>query len=75
MDTNIVNSDGGLTEKYASEMGMKPFLLDTFELPQIKVETGSNTGADPLTNAHMKNWMDCVRNNNVKTNPPCGGRL
>jgi len=70
LDTNIVNSDGGLTEKYASEMGMKPFLLDTFELPQIKVETGSNTGADPLTNAHMKNWMDCVRNNNVKTNAP-----
>ncbi|MBP7180128.1 MAG: hypothetical protein KBA24_03200 [Dysgonomonadaceae bacterium] len=70
LDTNIINSDGGLTEKYAGEMGMKPFLLDTFELPQIKVKTGSNTGADPLTNAHIQNWMDCVRNNNVKTNAP-----
>jgi hypothetical protein len=65
-----VSSEGGLTERYAAEMGMEPFLLEPFELPQIKVETGSNTGSDPLTNAHMKNWMDCVRNNNTKTNAP-----
>ena len=70
LDTNVVSSEGGLTERYAAEMGMKPFLLEPFELPQIKVETGSNTGSDPLTNAHMKNWMDCVRNNNTKTNAP-----
>ena len=70
LDTNVVSSEGGLTERYAAEMGMKPFLLEPFELPQIKVETGSNTGSDPLTNAHMKNWMDCVRNNNIKTNAP-----
>ena len=69
LDTNVVSSEGGLTERYAAEMGMKPFLLEPFELPQIKVETGSNTGSDPLTNAHMKNWMDCVRNN-IKTNAP-----
>ncbi len=70
LDTNKVNSDGGLTERHASRMGMKPFLLDEFELPQIKVEAGANTGADPLTNAHMKNWMDCVRAGNVRTNAP-----
>jgi len=70
LETNVVNNDGGLTENYAKEMGMEPFLLDTFELPQITVETDSNTGSDPLTNAHMKNWMDCVRNGNVKTNAP-----
>ena len=70
LDTNMVNSDGGLTEQHASAMGMKPFLLDTFELPQLKAETDADTGADPLTNAHMKNWMDCVRNGNVKTNAP-----
>jgi len=70
LDTNVVSSEGGLTERYAAEMGMKPFLLEPFELPQIKVETGSNTGSDPLTNAHMKNWMDCVRANNLKTNAP-----
>ncbi|WP_436416019.1 Gfo/Idh/MocA family protein [Petrimonas sp.] len=70
LDSNIVNNDGGLNERYAGAMGMKPFMLDTFELPKMSVETGSNTGSDPLTNLHMKNWMDCVRANNVKTNAP-----
>ena len=70
LDTNIINNDGGLTERHAGDMGMKPFMLDTFELPKISVETGSDTGSDPLTNAHMKNWMDCVRAGNVKTNAP-----
>lgn len=70
LDTNKVSNDGGLTENYAKAMDMKPFLLDSYELPQLKVETGSNTGSDPLTNAHMKNWMECVRDNNVKTNAP-----
>lgn len=51
-------------------MDMKPFLLDSYELPQLKVETGSNTGSDPLTNAHIKNWMECVRDNNINTNAP-----
>ena len=51
-------------------MGMKANLLADFELPKLKVETDSNTGSDPLTNAHMKNWMDCVRANNPKTNAP-----
>ena len=70
LDTNKVNNDGGLTENHASRMGMKPFLLEDYELPQIVVEAEANTGADPLTNAHMKNWMDCVRAGNVKTNAP-----
>jgi hypothetical protein len=51
-------------------MGKQPFLLESFELPQIKVESEANTGSDPLTNAHMKNWMDCVRKGDVKTNAP-----
>jgi Predicted dehydrogenases and related proteins len=70
LDTNVVNNDGGLTESYAGAMGMEPFQLETFSLPNIEVETGSNTGSDPLTNAHMKNWMECVRDGNVKTNAP-----
>jgi hypothetical protein len=70
LETNKVNSDGGLRENYAKAMGMEPFLLEEFELPQIKVESGSNTGSDPLTNAHLKNWMECVRNGDVKTNAP-----
>ena len=68
--TNKVNSNGGLVERHASAMNKEPFLLDDYELPQIKAETGADTGSDPLTNAHMKNWMECVRNSNVKTNAP-----
>jgi hypothetical protein len=70
LQTNKVTSDGGLTERFASAMNKEPFLLEEFELPQISAETGANTGADPLTNAHMKNWMEGVRNGNVNTNAP-----
>ncbi len=34
--------------------------------PDEKVVTSANTGADPLTGAHMRNWMECVRS---RTNP------
>lgn len=61
LDTNKVTSEGGLTKRFADEMGMQPNLLEEFELPSIKAETGSNTGADPMTNLHMRNWMECVK--------------
>lgn len=70
LNTNEVNNDGGLTERYAKEMEMKAFQLETFSLPQLKPDTDANTGADPLTNAHMRNWMKCVREGNRKTNAP-----
>ena len=40
---------------------MKPNLLEEFELPTTVVDTASNTGADNMTVAHMRNWMDCMR--------------
>lgn len=62
LDTNMVTSEGGLTERYASAMGMDPFLLDEFSLADsIKAETDANTGADDMTSLHMLNWMECVR--------------
>jgi predicted dehydrogenase len=70
LDTNKVTSDGGLEEKHAKTMGMKPFLIEEFRLPDVNVEAGVNTGSDPLTSSHMKNWMDSVRNRNIKTNAP-----
>ncbi|MBN1387092.1 MAG: Gfo/Idh/MocA family oxidoreductase [Bacteroidales bacterium] len=70
LETNKVNSDGGLRENHAAAMGMEPFLLEEFDLPQITVESEANTGSDPLTNAHMKNWMECVRKNDIYTNAP-----
>jgi len=48
-------------------MEMKPNLLGEMSLvdetrkAQTAVETGANTGADRLTSAHMRNWMECVR--------------
>ena len=70
LDKNKVTSEGGLTVKMAKEMDMRPFLLEEFTLPDIKIETGANTGGDPLTSAHMRNWLECVRNNDTKTHAP-----
>lgn len=70
LDSNVVTSEGGLNEKNAQAMGMQPFILETYELPKMQTETDANTGADPLTNAHMKNWMDCVRARNLETHAP-----
>ncbi|WP_020527427.1 Gfo/Idh/MocA family protein [Flexithrix dorotheae] len=71
LDSNTVSPDGGLKEKHASAMGMKPNLLPDLKLADlVKVETGANTGVDNMTSAHMRNWMECVRDRNVNTNAP-----
>jgi predicted dehydrogenase len=61
LDTNKVTSEGGLTEREAQAMNMKANLLETFELPIMEIETSADTGGDPMTTAHMRNWMECVR--------------
>jgi len=61
LDTNKVTSEGGLTERDARDMKMKANLLEPFDLPGMRIETAANTGGDPMTSAHMKNWMECVR--------------
>lgn len=70
LDTNEVTSEGGLKERDAQGMGMKANLLETFKLPSVYVENGANTGGDPMTSNHMRNWMECVRARNTKTNAP-----
>ena len=68
LDTNKITPEGGLAERQAREMDMKPNLLPEMSLveetrkSQARVETAANTGADPLTSAHMRNWMESVRN-------------
>ena len=70
LDTNKVTPNGGLNEQHASAMGMEPFLLEEYSLAEpSKVETSANTGADPMTNAHMLNWMECVRNRKTPNAP------
>lgn len=62
LDTNQVTDEGGLSAKMAAEMDLKANLLEPFTLANAtKIETGANTGADPMTSLHMLNWMECVR--------------
>lgn len=69
--TNKVSAKGGLGEKEAAAMGMKANLLAPYDLSAnaIKVATGSNTGGDALTSAHMRNWMECVRSRKTPNAP------
>ena len=62
LETNKISSDGGLDKYHAEPMGLKSNMLSSLILPNTEVKTGSNTGTDPMTTAHMRNWMECVRN-------------
>jgi predicted dehydrogenase len=63
LDTNQISPEGGLNQKTAASMGMQANLLQAATLPNAaKMETGANTGGDPMTSMHMRNWMECVRN-------------
>jgi predicted dehydrogenase len=65
LDTNKITPDGGLKKKEADEMQMQPNLLQEMSIADpvatAPVATSANTGADNLTSAHMRNWMECVR--------------
>ena len=61
LDTNEITDLGGLREKEAAAMGLKPNLLVPQKLEGAKVTYDANTGADTLTFAHVKNWMECIR--------------
>ncbi len=69
LDTNEISSTGGLSKRMAEEMGMQPNLLESQKLEGLKVESGANTGADPLTHAHIRNWMECVRSRKTPNAP------
>ena len=63
LDTNKITPEGGLNEYFAKQMNMKANLLPELSLNEqaIKVSTDASTGGDPLTLAHMRNWMESVR--------------
>jgi predicted dehydrogenase len=64
LNTNKVSPRGGLTKGFADAMHMQPNLLEAFSIDDLasKVVASANTGGDPLTSAHMRNWMESVRN-------------
>ncbi len=62
LNTNKVTPTGGLTQHFADAMRMQANLLPEMELSNTeKVVSSANTGGDPLTSAHIRNWMECVR--------------
>lgn len=69
LDTNKISPMGGLSQKSADEMGLKANLLPELTLKGMKVESGSNTGGDALTTAHVRNWMDCIRSRKTPNAP------
>ena len=70
LDTNKVSPKGGLTQRFASAMGMQPFLLPESTLASTeKVVASANTGADALTSAHVRNWMECIRSRKTPNAP------
>jgi predicted dehydrogenase len=63
LDTNKITPAGGLTQHFAEAMHMQANLLPKLDLSGAeKVITSANTGGDSLTSAHIRNWMECVRN-------------
>ena len=60
--TGKVTANGGLKEKEAAAMNLKPNLLADYKLEgNGGAITAAITGADELTTAHMHNWLDCLR--------------
>ncbi len=63
LDKNQITPEGGLSEKAAQEMEMKANLLSTTSLTQAAsaASTAADTGADDMTVANVRNWLECVR--------------
>jgi len=60
--TNMVSPVGGLTKKFAEDMGMQANLLPEQTLSVVEpVIASANTGGDKLTSNHVRNWMECIR--------------
>jgi hypothetical protein len=50
-------------------MNMPASSLETVTLAnEGGIVASANTGSDPQTSAHMRNWMECVKSRSQKTN-------
>lgn len=60
--TGMVSDTGGLTKAEAAAMNLPAKRLAKSKLEgNDTVVTSANTGADPMTTAHMRNWLECLR--------------
>lgn len=64
LNTNKISPKGGLTDAMAGEMGMHANLLPAMDLIDrtAPVDVRANAGGDEYTSAHVRNWMECIRN-------------
>ena len=69
LDKNEISAEGGLSQKAAAEMDMKPDQLAKLSLTQVATaaSTAADTGADDMTVANVRNWMECVRSRKTTT--------
>lgn len=62
IDRGLVTPNGGLPADMAAVMGLQPNLLKETKLEgKGGAATAANMGSDPLTDAHMRNWLECLR--------------
>jgi len=63
LDKNEITSEGGLTQKLAAEMDLQANLLPTVSLTKsvAAASTAADTGADAMTVANIRNWLECIR--------------
>lgn len=62
LETGRVTANGGLTREMAAPMKLKENLLADFKLEgRGPAANSANTGSDPMTNGHMRNWLECLR--------------
>jgi predicted dehydrogenase len=75
LNNNKVAPVGGLTERFAKPMGLSANLLPEVDLNVVdeKIVASANTGNDPLTSNHMRNWMECVRSRKEPNAPVDAG--
>jgi predicted dehydrogenase len=79
LNTNKVSPIGGLRLNHATAMNMQANLLPEMDIVQQaqaeQVVASANTGGDPLTSAHMRNWMECVRSRKEPNAPVEAGYM
>jgi predicted dehydrogenase len=75
--SNKVSPRGGLNQKMADAMKMPANLLPELDLADISVKAvaAANTGADILTSAHIRNWMECIRSRQQPNAPVEAGYM
>lgn len=69
LNTRKVTPNGGLRDRHASAMDMEPNLLEPYDLAGEAATTAADTGADNMTMAHMRDWLECLRSRQ-ETNAP-----